>query len=164
MKVRFIIIAILMIVGLVISIFATNRLTRFCLYTPIKVLIVSSGIAMILWAISDFVFENIDVKGYFELKGKDLFFYPLFVCFSCCIASYTIFLCKLKSVRESNIFSFCSFFVFPLMIAWAIIGTQSETNIDLIQTIYYCLAFIVPQTYFYIEYTKGRKKREWERD
>lgn len=164
MKVRFLIMAILMIAGLLVSIFATNKLTRFCLYTPLKVLLVGLGVTVILWAVSGAVFENMDIKGYFEMKGKDLFFYPFFVCVSCCIASYTIFLCKMPGVRHNDLLSFCSFFVFPLLIAWTIVGTQGDSGVELWQTTYYSIGFVLPQIYFFADFLKKRNKGEWERD
>lgn len=161
MRVRFFIMAFIMLVGFLISVFATDRLTRFCLYTPLKVLLISLGIAAILWGVSDWFFEGVGLKGYFEVKGKDLFFYPFFVCFSCALSSYTIFLCKVRRVRDNNFSIFCCFFVLPVLLALTIIATQSDSGLQAV-TFYYMVAFLIPQSYFFLDFLRKNRNGEWD--
>lgn len=151
-----------MAAGLLVSTFSTNKLTRFCLYTPLKVLITSIGIAAFLWIISSFLFESSITKYYFEVNGKDLFLYPFFVCFSCAMASYSIFLCKIYAVRNNRSMSFCSFFIIPLLVVSIFISTQDTSDGVLPQTIYYYIAFIIPQSYFYTSFLRKQNKGEWD--
>lgn len=161
MKVRLIIIAVLLIVGLLTSLFSTNKLTRFCLYTPLKVLLISLGLALILWIVSGSIFNGVDMKQYMNVDNKELFFYPFFVCFSCALASYSIFLCKISSVRENFLLSFISFLFLPLFIAFWIVSPQIPSKEYYMQTAYYSLAFILPQTYFFIDFWKKTKSGAW---
>ncbi len=161
MKVRLIIIAILLITGLLTSLFSTNKLTRFCLYTPLKVLLISLGLALILWIVSGGIFDGLDTKQYMNVDNKELFFYPFFVCFSCAIASYSIFLCKINAVRDNFLLSFISFLLLPLFMAFWIVSPQSPSKEYYVQTAYYSLAFILPQAYFFIDFRQKSKNGDW---
>lgn len=162
MKVRFFILAILMIAGLLTSLFSTNRLTRFCLYTPIKVLLLSLATAVMLWFVSDSVFDDVNAMDYMDVDNKELFFYPFFVCFSCVISSYTIFLSKIRLVRTSFVLSFICFLLLPLFLALLAVLPQVEVQGYYIQTAYYSLAFIFPQAYFFIDFWQKSKKGIWD--
>lgn len=150
-----------MIAGLLTSLFSTNRLTRFCLYTPLKVLLISLVLSLILWLISNSLFDDIDIKQYMDVNNKDLFFYPFFVCFSCAISSYSIFLCKINSVRDNFLLSFISFFPLPLFMAFLIVSPQIQSREYYMQTAYYSLAFILPQIYFFIDFSRKNKNGDW---
>lgn len=152
-----------MLVGLVVSIFTTDRLTRFCLYTPLKVLVISLGIVALLWVASGYLFDGTGAGVYFEVKGKDLFLYPFFLCFLCSMASYSIFLCKMREVRGSRLLSFLCFMVLPLAIAGIFIFSQYDSGIRLLQTIYYSIAFVIPQGYFYVFFLRKQAKGEWDK-
>ena len=153
-----------MVSGLAVSIFTTDRLTRFCLYTPLKVLVISLCIVTLLWVASDFLFIGTDVQTYFEVKGKDLFLYPYFICFLCSIASYSIFLCKIREIRSSKLLSFLCFLILPLAIAGLFVFTQGQTGVRCLQTIYYSIAFIIPQCYFYASFRRKQNKGEWDKN
>lgn len=151
-----------MILGLLTSLFSTNKLTRFCLYTPLKVLLISLGLALILWLVSARVFDGIDMKQYMDIDNKDLFFYPFFVCFSCAMASFSIFFCKISSVRDNFLLSFICFFFLPLFIAFWIVSPQIHSKEYYMQTTYYSLAFILPQAYFFIDFWRKNKNGYWD--
>lgn len=156
-------IAILLLAGLLTSLFSKNKLTRFCLHTPLLVLVLALAISLILWFISDNICKNPNTKLYMDINNKELFFYPFFVCFSCAVASYSIFLCKIRAVRENFLLSFISFFPLPLLIAFFFLSSQFTSDEHYIQTAYYSLAFILPQTYFFILFRRKKKKGEWSK-
>lgn len=162
MKVRFFLMAILLIAGLLISLFSTNKLTRFCLYTPLKVLLVSLAISLMLWLMSGKIFNDADIKLYMDVNNKDLFFYPFFICFSYCLASYSIFFCKISSVRKNFFLSFASFILLPLLIGFWVVSPQVQSMEYYIQTAYYSLAFVVPQIYSFVYFWRQNKKGLWE--
>lgn len=164
MRVRLAIVAILLIAGLLISLFSKNKLTRFCLHTPLKVLLISLTISLPLWIISGYIFKDSDIKQYMDVNNKDLFFYPFFICFSCAIASYSIFLSKIRSVRKNFLLSFISFLPLPLLISFFLVSSQLESSEYYLQTAYYSLAFILPQTYFFVYFWRREQKGEWSKD
>lgn len=163
MRVRFLIMAVLLIAGLLTSLFATNKLTRFCLYTPLKVLLVGLVLSLLLWFLSDYVFTGADVKKYMGVNNKDLFFYPFFVCFSCALASYSIFFCKIRYVRDSWFLSFCCFFILPLFLSFWIVSPQIQSKEYYMQTACYAIAFLLPQIYFYIDFCRQNKRGVWDK-
>lgn len=154
MRFGYFILAVFAVAILAVSIFTTDRLTRFCLYTPLKVLVISLGLSALLWGLSGIIFENLFIDTYFDVRGKDLFWYPFFLCFCCSMASYSIFLCKLSFVRQSGFLTFCSFFLFPLLVSYLIVVPQFSVPQYILQYFYYSLAFVIPQTYFYITFRK----------
>lgn len=161
MRLRFIVMAILLILGLLTSLFSTNKLTRFCLYTPLKVLLISLVIVLILWFVSDDIFVGNNMKQYMDIGDKELFFYPFFVCFNCSIASYSIFLCKINVIRGSFLLSLVCFLLLPLFIAILIVLPQLQSKEYYIQTAYYLLAFVLPQIYFFSDFWRKNKRGEW---
>lgn len=163
MRASLTIIAILLLAGLLTSLFSKNKLTRFCLYTPLIVLLLSLAISLVLWFISDNIFKNPDAKLYMDINNKELFFYPFFVCFSCAVASYSIFLCKIHVVRQNFLLSFISFFPLPLLIAFFFLSSQFTSDEYYIQTAYYSLAFILPQAYFFIFFWRKKTKGDWSK-
>jgi len=152
MKAKLLAIAILVVFGFVLNLFISDRLTRFCLYTPLKVLIVSLLFSSLLWGISGFIFNNESLSLYIEWKNKDLFLYPFFVSFICSMSSYSIFLCKINLIRNNHLYIFASFFIVPLLISYIILSHQDEFLFQIPQTLYYSLAFILPQSYYYREF------------
>lgn len=161
MRIYFIIISILLIAGMLASLLSTNKLTRFCLYTPLKVFLISLGLALILWSVSDKIFGEAEIKEYVNIDNKDLFFYPFFICFSCAVVSYSIFLCKIRVVRKSFFLSFLSFFFLPLFFLFLNISDQGVSKEYYVQTVFYSLSFILPQVYFFIDFRKKNRKGDW---
>lgn len=154
MRLGYFILIMLSIFIFVVSLFTTNRLVRFCMYTPLKVLLAALVIGVFLWLAVNSVFNVEEVIPYLHISGRDLIPYPFFVCLICSMSSYTIFLCCIESVRVSKFHTFCSFFVYPLVIAFLTIVTQYDMEGHFLQTAYYSLAFIVPQIYFYYSFRR----------
>lgn len=162
MRLGYFILVMMSVFIFVVSLFTTNRLIRFCIYTPLKVLLASLIINVFLWLAANSVFGTEDIVPYFHISGRDLIPYPFFVCVACSISSYTIFLCCIESVRKSKFHTFCSFFIYPLIIAFLTVATQYNIEGHLLQTAYYSLAFIIPQSYFYRSFGQITKKYDSE--
>lgn len=155
------VVKLLIIIAVIISIFIINRyitapLTRFCLYTPIKTFVFSLLLSCIFWSISNIFLNENYIEAYYEIFNKDILLFPFFICTLCCISSYSIFLCKIKPVRNNYFYSFASFFILPLVIAYAVIGLQYNFMKHIQQIIYYSFAFILPQSYYYRVFLKKR--------
>lgn len=159
---RFILIltAICIIAGLLAGKYSTDKLTRFCLFTPVKVLFLSMIFALLLWMVSDHFFKDVFTKAYFVINGKELLFYPLFVSFLYSVSSYCIFFCKIKTVRYNNYLSFSCFFVVPFIIVNLFIRNQA--GISHLQSLYYFLAFLIPQFYYYAYFLRKQQKGDWD--
>lgn len=160
MRLGYFILVMLSIFIFVVSLFTTNRLVRFCMYTPLKVFLAALIIAVALWLGASSVFKVEDIAPYLNISERDLIPYPLFICIICSISSYTIFLCCIESVRQSKFQTFCSFFIYPLAITFLTVVTQYDIEGHLLQTAYYSLAFVIPQIYFYQNFKQIVKKHE----
>lgn len=160
MKIIIIIISVVIVSGLLVGTFSTDKLTRFCLFTPLKVLIVSFALTALLWVISGFVFEDTVSGIYFEVRRKDLFFYPFFICIMYALASYSIFLCKVPVVRNNRSLTFLSFFIIPLVFV-LILSFRNGADTQVLHTLYFYIAFAIPQSYFYNSFLNKQAKGEW---
>lgn len=157
MRFGYFILTMLLTIIFVVSFFATNRLVRFCLYTPLKVLLASVVINSFLWVGSYFLNQEA-AHSLSHHSIQNLISYSTFTSMVYTISSYSIFLCCTESVRTNKFLLFCSFFVYPITITTLSILLRHSTQDYPTETICCFVSLIVPQIYFYLNFRKLAKK------
>lgn len=134
-----------------------TKLGKFCLYTPIKVLIVSTIISYIVFILGislsspSYPHHGCDMSGI-------VYGMIIFINIFSSILSYTIAFNFYKSVRDQSLLCFCSFYGFFILLFMVSLIPFASESIILALVAY--LPFLIPQTFYYIRFKKRLKSGE----
>lgn len=143
-----------------------TKLHKFCVYTPLKALLFSIIISVLVFIIySTFFMRELTRE---EIEGRhgegdfsNLLIYGGCMMYSifCSVCSYTICLNLYKRVRENTFLSFITFFspliILPLisLLLW-IADSRNNDGLLLLAFMLFAIPFLIPQTYYYIRFRK----------
>lgn len=133
-----------------------SKLKKFCIYTPLKVLLVSLILSFIL---SYLYMKRIEGTN----DGLAIVAVYLMVTYSiiCSLASYSILLNLYRRIRNNVVLSLLSFYL-PIIVTMIIMFTNyiyHRTEISIfVMWLIYSIPFIIPQTYFFIRFRQELKK------
>lgn len=131
-----------------------DDLTKFCNYTPLKIMGISAGIALVFAVIS----EATSKSSFLDFSGLSYLILIPNILLS--LFSYSICFNIRKSVRENPTHCFLSFYLPAIMIfLWANLRVLGEEWLeDIFFTFIVFLPFLIPLTYYYIRFRYNIKK------
>ncbi|MDR2956235.1 MAG: hypothetical protein LBV43_14265 [Prevotella sp.] len=130
-----------------------TKLKKFCVYTPLRVLLISLILSSILAVIY--------LKRIEGTRDGLAGLYPyvmMAVTIVCCLLSYTVLLNLIEKVRNSFFLSFLTFY-FPVLLFSVIllITFIGDYRVMIFLWLFPFLPFILPQTYYFIRFRQKLK-------
>lgn len=130
-----------------------TKLGKFCLFTPIKVSIISVLLSVL---ISTLIIEMNRPSNYPQ-HGCDmsgiLYVLIIFMNLLASLLSYTIAFNFYKIVRDNFVLSLMSFYALPVLVAFYLFKGDSTIFFTAIIS----LPFLIPQTYYFVRFRKRLK-------